>query len=128
MRPPTDPPVPRDPRLDPYRERGGLLFRGDDQVAALYVRVEAWWRQVGGFLWWRKWSAPTEGLTGFLQLADGDFDDFVIFDADELADELAAWNSDRFAYRGETLRVRWLDDAASRSLRAEVFGLDDYVT
>ncbi|MGC5021689.1 hypothetical protein [Micromonospora sp. DT47] len=63
----------------------------------------------------RIWAGST-GVRGF--------NDFVI-DGEDLADELADWNRDRFAYRGKTLRVEWLDDITSRRLRVEVFGIED---
>ena len=121
--PPTNEPVLADVRLDLYRKRGGILFRGTDQVATLYIRVETWCTQVGGHLWWRRWSEPAEGVHGFLVDAGGGFDDFVI-GAEALGDELADWNQGRFLCRGETLQVSWLDDDASQRARVQTFGLD----
>jgi hypothetical protein len=89
----------------------------------LYIRVETRCTQVGGHLWWRRWSEPAEGVHGFLVDAGGGFDDFVI-GAEALGDELADWNQGRFLYRGETLQVSWLDDDASQRARVQTFGLD----
>ncbi|GII26524.1 hypothetical protein [Planosporangium mesophilum] len=121
--PPDNPPVVADARLDPYRERAGHLFRGADQVGAVYIRVETWWTEIGGRLWWRRWSEPEEGVHGFLVDKGGAITDFLL-DAEHLDDELADWNQGRFMYRGEVLHVSWLDDDASQRVRVETLGLD----
>ncbi|GLI00254.1 hypothetical protein Pa4123_55300 [Phytohabitans aurantiacus] len=112
-----------DPRLDPYRERAGALFRQDEQVGVLYLRIGTWSQQVGGHLWWRRWSEPREQAEGYLAFTAGGFDDFVE-DLQTLGDELADWGMGRFLYRGELLHVTWLDDATSRQTRVDTFGLD----
>lgn len=120
-------PVPRvepDSRLDPYRERAGALFADDERFGTLYLRVETWWTQLGGHLWWRRWSEPHEAVHGYIAYATGCFDDFVE-DLDTLADELEEWGRGRFPLRGEKLHIEWLDDAASRQARLDVFGLDE---
>jgi hypothetical protein len=122
-RPPINQPVVRDARLDPYRERGGLLFRGTDQVTTVYIRVEAVWTQVGGHLWWRRWSGPTEVIHEFHVTESGAFDDYV-FGSEAMDDELANWNLGRFLYGDELLQVSWLDDDASQQVRVETLGLD----
>jgi hypothetical protein len=123
---PYHPPTARaepDPRLDPYRERAGVLFRQNEQVGVLYLRVGTWWQQVGGHLWWRRWSEPREQVEGYLAFTGGEFDDFVE-DLPTLGDELADWRMGRFLYRGELLHVTWLDDATSQQTRIDTFGLD----
>jgi hypothetical protein len=123
-RPAADGPIRRDPRLDPFRERAGLLYRDDELVATLYLRVEVCWWHTGGHLWWRTWSEAKEQVHGFVLTPAGAFDDFVDF-AGEVYDELPDWVNNRFDYRGETLAVQWLDDVASRTIRTEVFRLDE---
>jgi len=60
---------------------------------------------------------------GYIELTSGRFDDFVE-DAGTVADEIGDWQRGDFPYRGEVLRVNWLDDEESRRVRA-VFGLDE---
>ncbi|GIE85475.1 hypothetical protein [Actinoplanes regularis] len=113
-----------DPRLDPYRERAGLLSAEGDDFGIIYLRIETCWWQTGGRLWWRRWSEPREQVHGYIVLTSGGFDDFVE-DADTIADELDSWQDGRFPYRDEVLQVRWLDDEGSRHARVATFGLDE---
>lgn len=113
----------QDGRLDPYRERAAKLTTRGGRDATLFVRVETWWTSTGGRLWWRRWSAPYEIPHGYVLFADGEFDDWVVGHA-ELARDLADWSRDRLRYAGEVLDVEWLDAAASRHVRDQVFGLE----
>lgn len=124
LRPPPERADP-DPRLDPYRERAGVLFQDGNEFGVVYLRVETFRWQTGGHLWWRSWSKPGEQIQGFIEFTNGRFDDFVE-DADTLAEEIGDWQRGRFPYRGEVLRVSWLDDEESRRVRTAVFGLDEY--
>jgi hypothetical protein len=99
------------------------LFDDDQQIGVLYLRVETWWTHASGHLWWRRWSGPWEAVHSYIAYANGRFDDFVE-DLDTVADELHDWGRGRFLLRGECLEVEWLDDAASRQARTDVFGLD----
>jgi hypothetical protein len=101
-----------------------VLFQQNKQIGILYLRVETWWRRVGGCLWWRRWSEPGEAVHGYIAFTNGAFDDFVE-DADTLADESEDWRCGRFPYRGGALHVRWLDDAGSRQARTDTFGLEE---
>lgn len=112
----------RDSRLDPYRERAATLGRSGDVVATLFVRVEVYWMQGAGHLWWRRWSEPFEVPHGYMVFADGRFDDWLVGRA-EMDDDLADWSRGKLRYRGEQLDVEWLDDAASRHVRDKVFEL-----
>jgi hypothetical protein len=78
----------------------------------------------GGHLWWRRWSEPDEQVHGYIEFTNGGFDDFVA-DAETLAEEIGDWQRGRFPYRGEVLRVSWLDDDASRRLWVTFLGRDD---
>ncbi|MEU8817972.1 hypothetical protein [Actinoplanes sp. NPDC048796] len=121
--PPGD--APPDPRLDPFRERAGVLFDEGEQVGLLFLRVESFWWQVGGHLWWRRWSGPGETVYGYLEFSHGGFDDFVE-DLDAVADELDDWRDGRFEYGGETYTVRWLDEEESRHVRVTTFKLGEW--
>jgi hypothetical protein len=50
----------RDVRLDPYRERAAILTSRGDLDATLLLRMETYWTQTSGHLWWRHWSEPYE--------------------------------------------------------------------
>ncbi len=113
-----------DPRFDPYRERAGALSEEGEDFGVVYLRMDVLWWQTGGRLWWRKWSAPREAVHGYIVFAGGGFDDFFQ-EADALVDKLDDWQAGRFPYRGEILRVRWLDDEESRYVRDVTLGLDE---
>ena len=111
-----------DPRLDPFRERVGLLTRAGEEAGQVYVRSEAIaWRE-SGHLWWTRWKKPVEVAHLFVYLI-GEFNDAVLFQ-DELHDWVANWQADQFEWLGEMLEVRWLDESTSRRIRAEELGFD----
>jgi hypothetical protein len=112
-----------DPRFDPYRERAGALADQGEPFGVIYLRFDTCWWQLGGHLWWRRWSEPREQVTGYLALNYGGFDDFVE-DADTVVEELGNWDRGVFPYRGLLLTVEWLDDEGSRRARSATFGLD----
>ena len=84
-----------DPRFDPYRERAGALSREGEPVGLLYLRFDTCWTQVGGHLWWRRWSEPKEQVSGCIVFSHGGFDDFVET-TDTLVDELEQWGRGLF--------------------------------
>lgn len=108
------------PRLEHYRDRVGRLYRDGQDAGLVLVQVTAWAEQTGGRLWWRRWSPPREAL-GLLTILDGRFSDHVL--ADDVADELDAYDEGRFEHVGETLSVVWLDREESSRLRVEEFGV-----
>ncbi|WP_250008793.1 hypothetical protein [Actinoplanes sp. M2I2] len=112
-----------DSRFDPYRERAGALTNQGEPFGVVYLRFGTCRWQLGGHLWWRRWSEPHEQVTGYLALNHGGFDDFVD-DADIVVDELGDWDRGVFPYRGLLLTVEWLDGEVSRRARSETFGLD----
>jgi hypothetical protein len=77
LHPPAERPTP-DARLDPYRDRGGILRDDDGQTGTVYVRIETSWRIAAGRLWWRRWSTPEEEPWIWMLLPDGEFADFVL--------------------------------------------------
>jgi hypothetical protein len=94
----------RDVRLDPYRERAGILTSAGDRDATLFLRMETWWTQTSGHLWWRQWSEPYEVPHGYMMLVDGGFDDWLV-GRDLLDDELSDWSQNKLRYVGEILDV-----------------------
>ena len=108
--------APRDERLDPYRGRDAHLTNPQGERAGeLFVDVEDFTIQVGGHLWWRRWSSPTEMLHGWIGLTDGTTTDFLIFDG--LDEALAEWATGTVDLYGTQYTVRWLDDHGSQLLR-----------
>jgi hypothetical protein len=120
-RPPTV--GPRDDRLDPYRERAGLLSEipSGQLVATVFVRVVCYW-DTRGFLWWKHFSNPHEVPHGLLLDTDGRFDDFVD-PIEEVAKDINDWSRGLFRLRGRTLSVVWLDDSESQMICENAFGL-----
>lgn len=109
-------PTDLDPRLAPFRERGGLLHRSDGEfVAEVYLQPMVYWMS-HGLLWWRRWTDPDEHVFGYLFYADGRFDDFYQF-GEGLEADLQLWPTGVFPHEGEDLKVTWLDDSASLEMR-----------
>ncbi len=109
-----------DPRFDRYRDRVGRLYRGEDRVGSVLVRVEPCGTQVGGHLWWRRWGS-TRDLLWEWTVVDGNFSDTLV--PEDAADEvLADYDSGRFDYYGEAMRVVWTDASESERLRIVEFG------
>ena len=94
-----------DPRLDGYRDRVGLLHRGSALAGKLLVETEPYWEQVGGHLWWRRWSEAHEAVHGWLNLVDGDLRTDFLLVGEDLDEEVAAWRQGRFRHAGEVLAV-----------------------
>lgn len=108
-----------DHRFDPYRERAGRL---SDGAGFVFVRLSPAAAQVGGALWWRRWSAPFEQVEEYYSLSDGRYTDTVT-DAGDLDDEVRDWASGTLSVAGETYGVEWLGDEESQRVRDEVFRL-----
>src|SRR3954447_16829491 len=96
----------RDARLDPYRERAAILTRPGGRVATLLLRMETYWTQAGGHLWWRQWSQPYDVPHGYMMFADGGFDDWLV-GRDALDEDLTDWSQNKLRYIGEVLDVEW---------------------
>ena len=103
-----------------YRDRVGRLFRGDDEAGLVLVRISANAEQVGGRLWWRRWG-PTKDELWLSIMVDGRFEDSWV-QADQIPDELAAYDAECFLHYGQRLRVEWTDAEESAQLRASHFG------
>ncbi|MFB9688332.1 hypothetical protein [Amycolatopsis plumensis] len=119
------PPGDADPdhRFDPYRERAGRLFTDGGEAGFVFVRLTTAAAQLGGALWWRRWSIPFEMVQEYYSLTDGRFTD-IVTNADDLADELLDWSAGRLGVGNEVYRVEWLGDEESKLVRDEVFGLE----
>lgn len=91
------------PRVERYRDRVGCLSRDGQDVGLVLVQVTPRAEQIGGRLWWRRWS-PTRDALALLTIVDGRFSEHFL--ADDLADELDAYDAGCFEYVGETLFSR----------------------
>lgn len=110
-----------DARLDPFRDRAGLVLEdGGVEYARVYLEAETYFEQVKGHLWWRTWSAPCEVIHGYMLLADGQFTDWVSRRA-ELEQDIDDWLSGCFQYVGVKYHVVWLSTEESRRVRDEIF-------
>lgn len=109
-----------DPRVDAYRDRVGRLFRGQDEVGAVLVQVEAYAEVVGGHLWWRRWGPSQEALRVWTSV-DAKFDDAYVTGR-AVSDELSAYDEGRFRHYGEDLGVEWLHGEQAAQVRSVAFG------
>lgn len=113
---------PVDHRLDPYRDRGGVVLLDDDQVFGIYVQVDALWTQISGHLWWRGWSPPGEFVIVHMLFDEAQGDTWLADDA--LDDELTYWARGRFPWLGHEYRLTWFRAHESAALR-RTLGLDE---
>ncbi|NIH86595.1 hypothetical protein [Amycolatopsis granulosa] len=122
-RPPDGSP-PDNRRLERYRRRAGRVHRGSGGAGLIFVEPEVRWTQVGGALWWRRWSAPHYAAHLWMALPWlGVSVTDTIVDARFLEAELADWDAGRFALHCESLAVEWLSLEESRELARIEFGL-----
>jgi len=100
-RPPGADPDDLDPRLAPFRDRGGRLLRDDGTVAAeLYLQSQVWW-QGRGWLWWKRWSEPVETVDAFVLDAHGHITaEYFVF-GEGLDEELLQWSASTFEHEDE---------------------------
>ncbi len=124
FRPPHDEPAPPHPRLARYAGRVAEVLDDDRLIGFLLVRQEAFSTQLGGALWWRRWSACRTGAEVCLTLPGlgVEFEDGLV-DADVLDDVLDDWDADRFRFAGHSYSLRWLDGQTSRSVADAEFGI-----
>ena len=117
-RPPSAGPDDLDPRLDPFRERGGRLL-GDDGalLAEVYLQPEVWWTG-GGWLWWTSRARPVEVVNAYVIDAQGDITDEYTYPVEALDEAVARWSTGTFELdEDQFLQVVWLDDEESAALR-----------
>lgn len=109
-----------DPRLDPFRDRAGVLLDGQGaKVADLFLRVEQSWSRISGHLWWSRWTRAQEVVHAHL-LRDGAVTDWLI-GGDELDEAVEDWTGGDFTHEGIRHRVVWQDEEESERVRRQVF-------
>lgn len=126
-----------DPRLDPYRDRGGVLLDADGaKVGCVFLRAETHWSRTSGHLWWSTWTPATEGVRCHVHRGGRTTD--RLSTGPQLDADLADWAAGTFTVGttvgspadqrasgpSTTYSVRWLDDEESARARDEVFGLE----
>jgi hypothetical protein len=115
-------PSPVDHRLDPYRDRGGVVLL-DDGVLRIYVQVDQMCTQVSGHLWWRRWSPPREFVILHM-LLDEETPTDTYLDEEDLDNELTYWAGGRFLWLGREYPLAWFRTHESAALR-HMLGLDE---
>jgi hypothetical protein len=117
----AEPPVPS--RLAAYGNRVAEISKYGRPVGSLLVEPEAYAEQLGGALWWRRWSEyrwaahlwlNLHGLDLSMHLTD------TLVAPEDLDTELTDWDANRFTLLGQLLTLRWLDpDESARVAQAE---------
>ncbi|MDX6208672.1 MAG: hypothetical protein QOE24_1063 [Frankiales bacterium] len=108
-------------RLDEYRERVARLFRDEDEVGTLLVKVQLFAIRASGRLWWKQWG-PSHDVLWLWSVVDGRFVDSM-GPANAVDEELQEFEAGRFHYFGEVLRTQWLSGVEAEKLR-QSFGVD----
>ncbi|MGO4958426.1 hypothetical protein ACTQ49_14365 [Luteococcus sp. Sow4_B9] len=127
-KPPSSKTATRDPRLAMIRGKSAHLVDNQGRViATMLLDGEEWVRQLGGHLWWRRWSQPQETLHGYLVFPDGTFSDWVD-QPEDLHPTLGLLLDNRFEWRSPTYLVRWLKGHEVAAARASFFGPTDPTT
>jgi hypothetical protein len=111
-----------DSRFNEYRERVARLFRGDEEVGLLLVRVEPFAQVLSGRLWWTRWSEPYDVLWMWT-IVDGEFSDSYLPD-EAVDEELRGYADGRYEHYGEGLLLKWTTPQESAHLRRSEFGVD----
>lgn len=106
----------RNPRLDPYRHMAARFSEDSGRSGTFYVEPDALSTVRSGHLWWRRWSPLEEFVILWVETPQGEDTDTWIL-PDDLDDELTDWDKGQFRWIGETYRLTWLDDDATRALR-----------
>lgn len=85
----------------------------------MYVQPDEIATQIGGHLWWTRWSPSEEFAILWIETPEGEDTDTWIL-PDDLEDEVSDWDQGRFRLFGETYRLTWLDDLATEAMRREL--------
>jgi hypothetical protein len=85
----------------------------------MYVEPELMAGLAAGHLWWRKWERARDHVILWIEHSGGEQTDVWIM-ADDLDEEIDRWEQGKSDFAGETLRIAWLEDDASRRLRRKL--------
>lgn len=102
------------PRLAPFQRRVGRFADAQGRVGMLYIDSTALMTQMGGHLWWRRWSEPHEAALLFVEYPDGHLEDHLL-DGDVLDRQIEDWEHGEFhdAQGKVAYSLTWLDDDES---------------
>lgn len=84
-------PLPRDPVWEPFRDTVARLTFQGRTVGYLAFHVTHSARQVGGWLWWRRWAAPVEHLEWMQTMVDIEPAARATIDGGLIADPANPW-------------------------------------
>jgi hypothetical protein len=126
--PEADPPPAHDERLDAYRDPGRAARVLDERgvIGQVLIRSSSSWEDVSRLPWVRQWEAREVPWCALI-LDDGGGHMWSV-PAKRLEATLADWAQGRFPLpdevsglvAGKTLSLEWLDDQATRRLRARI--------
>jgi hypothetical protein len=124
--PDEDPPPAHDERLDPYRVRAAVLSDEHGRVGQVLIKAVSSWEDVSRLPGSRKWEARE--VPGCCLILDDGRGRMWTVPPRKLEATLAEWAQNRFtcpdAFKdlvdGKTLSMNWLDDQATRRLRAKI--------
>ena len=106
----AEPPLPS--RLAPYANRVAEMLQDGRPVGVMLVEPEAYAEQIGGALWWRRWSEFRWAVHLWLNFHSLDFDidaTDALVAPEDLEAELDDWDANRFSFAGHLTTLRWLD-------------------
>ncbi len=124
--PEVDPPPAHDELLDPYRVRAAVLSDEHGPVGQVLIKALTSWEDVSRLPGWRKWEARE--VPGCCLILDEGGGDMWTVPAKKVEATLAEWAQNRFTcpddfkelVAGKTLSMDWLDEQATRRLRAQI--------
>jgi hypothetical protein len=117
----AEPPLPS--RLAAYADRVAEILNDGQPAGFMLVEPEAYATQIGGALWWRRWSAFRWAAHLWLDLRGLDLGvdaTDTLIAPEDLEAELNEWDASRFTFAGQLVTLRWLEaDESARIAQAE---------
>ncbi|WP_313815674.1 hypothetical protein [Citricoccus sp.] len=115
------------PCLGSYRRRAGRITDPAGSSGLIYVDVDVACTQVGGHLWWRRWSEPCEVVMLYMRFPEGLFQE-AWMEGEDLNAEIGTWQRGEFLghpYRDDEptrYQLEWLNDEETARARTEFVG------
>lgn len=113
------------PRLAVFAKQVAEVLKDGLPAGFLLVEPESYAEQVGGVLWWRRWSEYRWAAHLWLKVPGLDLGVDVtdsVVAPEDLEGELDDWEADRFVFVGELLSLRWLGAEQSAKVTAAEWG------
>ncbi|GAB4097509.1 hypothetical protein GCM10028787_29840 [Brachybacterium horti] len=110
----TDPSDIPHARLEPFKHRVARFSDAHGADSFLYVDASIARMQIGGHLWWRRWSEPHVVVFLYVRFSDGRLEDLALEGA-LLDAEIDAWERGEYVDEktGSVHALTWLDNAKS---------------